>query len=62
MPRLLVVRTGEVDGQQGDEGKRVTLTGHKGLAAMPLDGWSDKPGDVDSRAREFKDCARWVDG
>lgn len=34
MPRLIVVKTEVVDGQQGDEIKGVTLTGHKGLGKI----------------------------
>ena len=59
--RLIVVKTEMVDGQQGDEIKGVTLTGHNGLAEIrklfPLDVWSDKSGDSDIQACEFKDYA-----
>lgn len=61
IPRLIVVKIEVVDGQQGDEIKGVTLTGHKGLAEIrklfPLDVWSDKSGDSDTQVCEFKDYA-----
>lgn len=59
MSRLIVVKIEMVDGQQGDDIKGVTLTGHKGLAVYYklLDVWSDKSGDSDIQACEFKDCA-----
>lgn len=62
IPRLIVVKIEVVDGQQGDEIKGVTLTGHKGLAEIIselflFDVWSDKSGDSDIQTCEFKDYA-----